>query len=75
DKHVEDYITMQVDKSITLDIVYEHGMEAFNEQKEYNLLLYLSMAMETVKERADVYVEYKDVVCTCSKCAYYRSPK
>ncbi|OWY97139.1 hypothetical protein PHMEG_00032407, partial [Phytophthora megakarya] len=33
DKHVEDYIAMQADKSITPDIVYEHGMEGFNERK------------------------------------------
>ncbi|OWZ05322.1 hypothetical protein PHMEG_00022607, partial [Phytophthora megakarya] len=75
DKHVEGYITMQADKSITLAIVYEHGIEGFNEQEAYNLLLYLSMAMETVKEIAELYDDYKDVICTCSKCAYYRSPK
>ncbi|OWZ09959.1 hypothetical protein PHMEG_00017259 [Phytophthora megakarya] len=66
---------MQADKSITPDIVYEHGMEGFNEQKEYNLLLYMSMAMETVREIAGPYDDYKDAVCTCNKCAYYRSPK
>ncbi|OWZ17011.1 hypothetical protein PHMEG_0009106, partial [Phytophthora megakarya] len=75
DKHVKDYIAMQADKSIISGIVYEHGMEGFNEQEENNLLLYLSMAMETVKEIAGLYDDYKDVVCTCSKCAYYRSPK
>ncbi|POM72953.1 Hypothetical protein PHPALM_10254 [Phytophthora palmivora] len=63
---------MEADKTIDAEELYDHGYEGFLEEKNYNMVVYLSMAMKVMQyiiiSVQDMYME-----CLCKTCSHHKN--
>ncbi|EGZ24061.1 hypothetical protein PHYSODRAFT_482387, partial [Phytophthora sojae] len=53
-----------------------HRLKGYMQEKGYNLMLFLSMAMDVIDVLASQLTpQLQEHRCECSQCEYYRSPE